>query len=255
MQVLDHGEVNLVESWGSDEHIIRAARQSTDGAFRGWGPLPCPRCEGDGWYDTTPNGYRPPCDKCDGTGKVPGDEKLLSYLYTHRHMTPFEMAGAIFEVKAPIFVFREWHRHRTQSYNEMSARYVEMPEECYLPSIERLMAGAQAKANKQASTEGITEETAKMIQAEICANNGHAHWSYRILLEHGLSRELARTVLPVSQYSKMWASANLRNWMQFLELRNDAAAQWEIQQYAKAVQSLLKARFPRTIELFEVKGD
>jgi thymidylate synthase (FAD) len=255
MKILDHGEINLIETWGLDSHIIRAARQSTDGAFRGWGPRRCDHCKGSGQqhHSDFPGHFVAyvDCPKCKGAGEVPGDEKLLRYLYTHNHMTPFEMVGAIFEVKAPIFVFREWHRHRTQSYNEMSARYVEMQEECYLPSIERIMAGAQAKANKQASTEGITKEAAEMIQAEISASNGHSHWSYRILLEHGLSRELARTVLPVSQYSKMWASANLRNWMQFLTLRNSGDAQWEIQQYAKAVQSLLKERFPRTLELFE----
>src|SRR5690606_23323400 len=101
MKVLDHGYVRLVEAWGSDERIIEAARMSTGKGFLGWGP------------------------KEDGK---PGDEKLLRYLWEHKHATPFEMAGLVVEVQAPIFVFREWHRHRTQSFSELSARYVPMPD-------------------------------------------------------------------------------------------------------------------------------
>jgi thymidylate synthase (FAD) len=110
--VLDSGYVDFIESWGSDERIIEAARMSTAKGFNGW-----------------------------GTPEAPGDEKLLAYLYNNNHATPFEMAGMVIEVKAPIFVFREWHRHRTQSYNEMSTRYVPLPDENYIPSIERLMMG------------------------------------------------------------------------------------------------------------------
>lgn len=110
MKVLDCGYIELIESWGSDERIIEAARMSTGKGFNGW-----------------------------GTPGAPGDEKLLAYLYNHKHMTPFEMAGVVIEVKAPIFVFREWHRHRTQSYNEMSARYIPLPDENYIPTIERVM--------------------------------------------------------------------------------------------------------------------
>src|ERR1700693_5723146 len=132
--VLDHGYVNLIETWGSDERIIEAARMSTNKGFLGWGP------------------------KEDGS---PGDEKLLRYLYEHKHSTPFEMAGMTLEIKAPIFVFREWHRHRTQSYNEMSARYTPLPDCNYVPTVERLMINA-GKSNKQAGTiknaEELTEE-------------------------------------------------------------------------------------------------
>ena len=106
IDVLDHGFVRLVESWGSGDLHIEAARQSTQGSFRGWDQ----------------------------------DAKLLRYLHQNKHSTPFEFAGMVIEVRAPIFVFREWHRHRTQSYNEMSARYA--------PPIERLM--RNANQNKQA---------------------------------------------------------------------------------------------------------
>jgi thymidylate synthase (FAD) len=106
--VLDDGYVRVIEHWGSDERVIEAARMSTNKGFQGW--------------DT--------------------DEKLLAYLYNNKHATPFEMAGLVIEVKAPLFVFREWHRHRTQSYNEMSARYVPLPDENYTPSVERIVTGA-----------------------------------------------------------------------------------------------------------------
>src|SRR6185369_15364426 len=92
------------------------------------------------------------CHGCNSaTYSKPGDEKLLRFLWENKHHTPFEMAGAIFEVQAPIFVFREWHRHRTQSYNEMSARYVPLPDVNYIPSVDRLMIGSDGK-NRQAGT-------------------------------------------------------------------------------------------------------
>src|SRR3990167_8524449 len=106
-QVLDHGYVELIEVWGSEERIIESARMSTNRGFNGW-------------------------DK---------DEKLLRYLYENKHLTPFEQCGLTLEVQAPIFVVREWMRHRTQSYNELSGRYSEMPHLFYIPSIERLMNG------------------------------------------------------------------------------------------------------------------
>jgi thymidylate synthase (FAD) len=101
ISVLDHGSVKLVESWGSDAAIIEAARMSTDKGFLGWGRHH-PHCNLASVTLT-----KEPCVRC---GEAAGDEKLLKYLYTHKHMSPFEMAGAIFEIQAPIFVFREWHR-------------------------------------------------------------------------------------------------------------------------------------------------
>src|SRR3990172_6873635 len=129
-RVLDAGYIELVEHWGSDERIIEAARMSRGKGFQGW-------------------------DK---------DEKLLAYLYNNKHATPFEMAGMVIEVKAPIFVFREWHRHRTQSYNEMSARYVPLPNENYLPTIKRLMSGNSSMLNtknRQSTGTVIHEMTAQ----------------------------------------------------------------------------------------------
>jgi thymidylate synthase ThyX len=124
VNILDHGYVNLVETWGSDERIIEAARMSTDGAFRGWDH----------------------------------DLKLLSYLWKHKHHTPFEMCGLTLEVQAPLFVVREWERHRTQSYNELSGRYTELPDLYYIPSVKRLMNGRQSQVNRQGS-EGVSMPT------------------------------------------------------------------------------------------------
>lgn len=224
MQILDKGYVELIESWGSDERIIEAARMSTQKGFNGWG--------------TTEN---------------PGDEKLLRYLWTHKHATPFEMAGLTIEVKAPIFVFREWHRHRTQSYNEMSARYAPLPDENYLPSWRRIVDGAAlAGKNKQASalTDQINETAAGLWLEELRKLYEHAQRVYDQGLEIGVPKEIARLPCPVARYSKMRASANLRNWLQFLALRMDAAAQWEIRQYANAVGEIVSELFPRTWTLF-----
>src|SRR6202142_287459 len=171
INVLDHGYVKFIESWGSDERIIEAARMSTGKGFKGWGSMrSCSSCNGINIVEAEGEGFT--CVTCfqkwEG-GTVPGDEKLLKFLYDHNHATPFEMAGMIIEVQAPIFVFREWHRHRTQSYNEMSARYTPLPDVNYVPTIERLM--LNSKTNKQAGTikgaDELTEEGAAEFQEEL----------------------------------------------------------------------------------------
>jgi thymidylate synthase (FAD) len=181
----------------------------------------------------------------------PEDEKLLKFLWENKHLTPFEMGGLILEVQAPIFVFREWHRHRTQSYNELSARYTPLPDMYYLPSIERIMNGKQAAKNKQSSEAGFTEEQATMLQANLKASYIHSRAIYDFLLEQGVAREIARVIVPVGQYSRMRASANLRNWLAFLTLRQAPGAQWEIRQFANAVSKFVAELFPRTHKLFE----
>jgi len=154
------------------------------------------------------------------------------------------------EVQAPIFVFREWHRHRTQSYNELSARYMELPDLCYVPSIERLMAAKQGAANKQGSQEGLTSGEAQLVQDTLAEAYRSARRSYEVLLRDGVAREIARLAIPVAQYSRMRASANLRNWLAFLTLRQAPNAQWEIRQYANVVGEIVAECFPRTHALF-----
>lgn len=246
--VLDHGYLQLVDSWGSDESIVEAARMSTGKGFLGWGPR-CARCDhafldADGSTCLTPD--------CGGTERKSGDEKLLKYLWDHRHATPFEMAGMVIEVQAPIFVFREWHRHRTQSYNEMSARYVPLPDVNYIPTVERLL--VSSRTNKQAGTiKGAAEldvAGAERFRAYLTEHYRLAELGYQEALREGVPKELARIHLPVGRYSRMRASANLRNWLAFLTLRMDPAAQWEIRTYANAVGHLIAERFPRTWALF-----
>jgi thymidylate synthase (FAD) len=265
IQLLDHGYVGFIEHWGSDERIVEAARMSTGKGFLGWGPKcrecgatfdtdqPCPKPTGVEYVDSGKGGH---------VFDAAGDEKLLRYLWENKHATPFEMAGMVIEVKAPIFVFREWHRHRTQSYNEMSARYVPLPNENYVPTVERLM--INSKTNKQAGTvvgaDVLDEKGAQAWRAMLKLQYAAQEEFYQAALRNGVPKELARIHLPVGRYSAMRASANLRNWLAFLtlgyghsdrdRLRMATGAQWEIRQYANAVGEVIATKFPRTWELF-----
>ncbi len=251
VRLLDHGYLDQIETWGSDESIIEAARMSTGKGFLGWGPK-CVRCA----EPLAPEGHcskqAEGCQGGRGEGEKPGDEKLLRYLWEHKHATPFEMAGMVIEVQAPIFVFREWHRHRTQSYNEMSARYVPLPDVNYIPTVERLL--INSKSNKQAGVVAgaaeLDEGGARYFQREITRSYELAQIIYQNALAAGVPKELARIHLPVGRYSRMRASANLRNWLGFLTLRMDPAAQFEIRTYANAVADLIAQAFPRTYALF-----
>lgn len=225
--VLDHGYVRHVESWGggdsgngadNERGIVEAARQSTQGTFRGWEE----------------------------------DERLLKHLYDHKHSTPFEFAGMVIEVQAPIFVFREWHRHRTQSYNEMSARYEPLPNLNYVPSVIRLMrdGGKNKQAQAAKGSKSLTIEKAEAFQLSLESHYQACQLEYDSALAGGIPKECARILLPVGRYSRMRASANLRNWLAFLTLRMDPDAQWEIQQYAQAVAGIIHNQFPRTYSLF-----
>lgn len=247
--ILDHGYIKLVEGWGSDADIIRAARMSTNKGFQGWEDKHyfestdscCLRCGVEWELMSTP------------CSEKTGDEKLLSYLWEHEHRTPFEMAGMTFEVQAPIFVFREWHRHRTQSYNEMSARYTPLPDINYVPSIERLLMNAKGP-NRQAGTIAeaiaLTIEEANNFREALTQVYSLQEELYQMALKNGVPKELARIHLPVGRYSRMRASANLRNWLAFLTLRMDKAAQWEIRQYAAGIAAFIATRFPRTHALW-----
>jgi thymidylate synthase (FAD) len=224
IDLLDHGFVRLVDSMGSDLSIVRAARVSYDAAWR--------------------------------TGEDQGsDKRLIGYLWRHRHTSPFEAVTFTFEVKAPIFVFRQWHRHRTWSFNELSARYRELPEEFYVPRPELI--GTQSKNNKQARDFATpiaqTEsEASAQIMADTCRL---AFQRYKILLGRGVPRELARSVLPVATYSHMFGSVNLLNLFRFLSLRCAADAQYEIRVYALAMLDLAREVVPISVAVWEAKSD
>jgi thymidylate synthase (FAD) len=240
--LLDHGYIQVIEHWGSDESIVAAARMSTGKGFLGWGGGDCPDMPHDA-----------EC-RCKGTRKLPdGDEKLLRYLHENKHDTPFEMAGLQIEVQAPIVVFREWHRHRTQSYNEASARYAPLPAIDYVPTLDRLFAGG-GHLTKQAGTiagaDTLSEARAIEWQRRLAAHYAATEDLYQWGLQVGVPKELARLPMAVGRYSKMRAQAVLRNWLGFLILRDSSKAQYEIRVYAQAIVEFLTDLFPRTMELF-----
>lgn len=219
INVLDHGFVRLVDNMGDDLSIVRAARVSYAAAWRAG----------------------------DDTGS---DQRLIRYLWKNKHTSPFEAVTFTFEVKAPIFVFRQWHRHRTWSYNELSARYRELPEEYYVP--EPHLIGVQAKDNKQArDVDFPTDESYQNnVRGIIKGSCEGAFKNYRQLLMWGVPRELARSVLPVATYSHMFASVNLLNLFKFISLRDHAHAQHEIRVYAQAMADLIEPIVPVALQAF-----
>jgi thymidylate synthase (FAD) len=272
IELLDHGYCELIETWGSDQSIIEAARMSTNKGFLGWGPTrACSTC-GCRWRENPPTEVQPngswsladgeqkPGKCCDNVAMhlkapQPGDERLLKFLYDNKHSTPFEMAGLTIEVKAPIMVFREWHRHRVPfGYNEMSARYVPLPDENYSPTIARVVEGAQnAGKNKQA--QGSVAEVPSEVDVRHWLDRLYASYKlaqevYEEGLDIGVPKELARLPVPVARYSRMRATGNLRGWLGFLTLRSAPNAQYEIRVYADVVGKFIEKSFPRTWELF-----
>lgn len=218
IDVLDHGFVRLVESMGSDLSVVRAARVSYNEEWR--------------------------------AGEDEGsDTRLIKYLKKNKHHTPFEAVALTFEVKAPIFVFRQWHRHRTWSYNELSARYRELPEEIYMPPFR-----AQAAKNKQGSDGFVADGDAAALEAAFKASYKTAFEAYRYALSKGVAREIARSVLPVATYSHMFGTVNLLNLMRFLSLRDHSHAQHEIRVYAEAMRDLARHVAPVSIAAWEEFG-
>lgn len=248
--LLDHGYLVLIESWGSERSIIESARMSTAKGFLGWGPQ-CTEC-GVLQVENSDSRHESSCSKPTTTKE--GDEKLLRYLWKNKHTTPFEMAGMTIEVQAPIFVFREWMRHRTQSFSELSARYTPLPDVNYVPSVERLMLGSDGK-NKQAGTipgsSVLTEVEANLYIHRLKALYSSQEELYQESLRYGVPKELARIHLPVGRYSRMRASANLLNWLRFLSLRLPENAQYEIRVYAEALGTLVSRFYPRVWSCFQ----
>lgn len=216
IDVLDHGYVKFIDSMGSDESVIEAARMSTGRGFEGW-------------------------EK---------DASLLDFLWRKKHSTPFEMVELALEIQAPIMVFREWQRHRTQSYNEFSARYSQMPNLHYMPDASRLK--KQSSNNKQGTgEEEFPQEYIDMTLEELEYEQKQTYSHYEQMLSEGVAKEIARLNTPVSRYSKMRAKANLRNWLGFLNLRLRPNAQFEIRVFAEPVADIIRKVFPKSYELFE----
>jgi len=207
--VLDRGFVKLIDHMGGDLSVVNAARVSFG-----------KRKEA---FDEA-------------------DEKLINYLAEHDHTSPFRHTALTFHVKAPIFVFRQWMKHRIASeFNEISGRYVEFPEdEFFVPATFR----RQAKVNKQGSegeVDGPQSEQAQAVFLEACRNSVT---QYKQLIALGVCREQARCVLPLGLYSEVYWTVSLQAAAHFIRLRTDSHAQWEIQQYAHAVRSVVEGVFP-----------
>ena len=217
IKVLDRGFVRLVDYLGSDARIVQAARVS-------YGP---------------------------GTKTVRKDRMLIDYLLRHRHTSPFEQVVITVHAKMPIFVARQWVRHRTARLNEISGRYSEMKDEFYLPDPERIK--PQDKIDRQASQEDgeVPAEVRRKAIELIKQDQGNAYASYREMLDDGISRELARINLPLNLYTEWYWQIDLSNLFRFLELRMDVHAQWEIRRYAEVLARIVKAVAPMAYKAFE----
>ncbi len=214
--VLDHGFVQYIAHMGDDLTPLEAARMSTG----------------------NPTGV-----------DEKHDAATRDYLWRHQHSTPFEMSVLQVEMQMPIFVAREQMRHRTFSYNEYSQRYSEALDKYYLPEMTRVQ--GQSQTNKQGSDGALDEKVIFSFLNSVEDEQQTHREIYEGYLENGIARELARINMPVSNYTKMRAQANLRNWLHYLNLRMAPNAQYEIRVYAYAVAGIIKALWPQTWAVFE----
>jgi len=210
--VLDHGFVSLVDYMGSDEDVERAARVSY--------------------------GF--------GTRQVSQTRGLVRYLRRHRHTTPSEMVEFKFHCAMPMFVARQWIRHRTASVNELSARYSLMPLLFYMPQQGHF--SLQSQSNKQGREGGAPEEVYREAARRWEKLRADASDAYGWLLEQDVAREIARIDLPVSTYTQWYWKIDLHNLLHFLSLRVDPRAQWEIQQFARVIAAMVKRVAPLSYE-------
>lgn len=213
--VLNAGFVGLVDHMGDDSSIVQAARVS---------------------YGK-------------GTKKISEDRGLINYLVRHAHTTPLEMVEFKFHCKMPIFVARQWIRHRTASVNEYSGRYSEMSEDMFLPELSTIK--PQSDSNKQGRAGEFDSQTAGEIQLTINTNNTYDQVQYQALLKTGLSKEMARGVLSVNNYTEWYWKIDLHNLFHFLKLRLDKHAQYEIRVFAEAMYKLIKPIVPLACDAFE----
>lgn len=213
MNVLDHGYIALVDKMGDEESIVNTARLSY----------------------------------AKGTKQTRSDAGLIRYLMRHGHSTPLESCVLRFQIKLPIFVARQWMRYRAGSFNEISGRYSELPDEFYVPKEVR----SQSTTNKQGS-EGVVGDAEAVYFRDVVSgwNNRTVFANYGEVLRHGVSRELARINLPLSTYTVISWTVNLRNLLHFLHQRLDEHAQWEIQQYAWEIASIVEQLYPNVWDAF-----
>lgn len=220
IDVLDHGSVELVDSMGGDLRIVNMARQS---------------------FGTK--------------AELLMSEKergLINFLMKNRHGTPFEGVVITLQVKCPIFVAREWMRHRIASYNEFSGRYSKMSSDFYVPSGDQLRSqvGKPGSYSFEPLPDGLAESTRAMIEE----NNGDALFTYDNFLEQGVAKEVARMVLPVNIYTSFTMVANLRSLFNFVSLRSHKDAMWEIRRYSEEIEKMLWSVAPVAYRAFVDNG-
>lgn len=242
-RVLDHGFVHLVDSmphWGNaswgplgpgDRRVAQAARVSM-------GHLPN--------FMLDELGLEVP----DGDDRTPEqDVKLINYLMKNAHTSPFEKVRFEFVQKLPIFIARQQIRHRTGSFNEISARYAKLPAEFYVPELDRMQ--AQSDSNKQASGEVLEAALAESCRKVLRDQARGAYFAYEELLRSGLARELARTVLPLSIYTQWYWTVDLKNFLDFARLRTHPHAQYEIRAYAEPMLEMVRRVAPVSVAAWE----
>jgi len=209
-KVLDRGVLRLVDFMGGDNAVVQAARVSFG----------------------------------QGTKGEEKDRKLIHYLIRNAHETPFEQAVFKFHVKCPIFVARQWFRHRWASYNEISGRYTEMTHEFYLPQKFR----TQEKKNYQYAD--LDEKVSQKWNQRLQEFYENTYQLYEDMLSDGVAKEQARIVLPLALYTQFYWAVNARSLMNFLKLRTDVHAQYEIRAYAYIIEEIFKEKMPWTYEAF-----
>jgi thymidylate synthase (FAD) len=217
-QVLDHGFVRVVDYMGDDPAIVQAARVSYG----------------------------------QGTKKARDDAGLIRYLMRHWHSTPFEMCEIKLHVKLPVFVARQWIRHRTANINEYSARYSILDREFYIPSEDQL--ASQSKKNHQGRGQILVGDEAERVLEILKSDSTRSYDNYEQMLsqdnQEGLARELARMNLPMNIYTQWYWKTNLHNLFHFLRLRADAHAQYEIRVYADEILKIVADWVPAAFEAF-----
>ncbi|MBL7013468.1 MAG: FAD-dependent thymidylate synthase [Candidatus Marinimicrobia bacterium] len=215
IKCLDKGFVRLVDSMGGDDAIVQAARVSYG----------------------------------QGTSKVSQDRGLIRYLMRHRHTTPFEMVEFKFHCKMPIFVARQWVRHRTANINEYSLRYSEARDEFYIPKPEHIQ--FQSALNKQGRSGEVPAELKQKVLDYFKENSERSFSLYQELNEAGVARELARSLLPVNIYTEWYWKNDLHNLLHFIGLRSDGHAQYEIRVFSDAMAHYVKEKAPFAWEAYQ----
>lgn len=214
--VLDKGFVRLVDYMGGDSRIVQSARVSYG----------------------------------EGTKSIREDKGLIDYLLRHLHTSPFEQVILTFHIKLPIFIARQWIRHRTARVNEISGRYSIMKEDCYVPAAADV--SFQSKDNKQGrSTEHMSEDLVSEVREILQGQQKHIFKGYNDLIEKNIARELSRINLPLSTYTEWYWQIDLHNLFHFLRLRLDSHAQKEIRDYAEVMLDICKKVAPLATESFE----